>query len=99
MHRPALLVLDEPTNSLDPAGVVLLRDLVRELADRGTAVLVSSHHLDEVSRIAGTVAVLHRGRVLGELDPGGTDLERAFFAMAYAADELAGLAPTGMDVA
>ena len=99
VHRPALLVLDEPTNSLDPAGVVLLRELVRELAGRGTAVLVSSHHLDEVSRIAGTVAVLHRGRVLGELDPGGTDLERAFFAMAYAADERAGLAPTGTDVA
>jgi ABC-2 type transport system ATP-binding protein len=86
LHRPALLVLDEPTNALDPSGVVLLRDLVAELAATGSAVLVSSHHLDEVARVADRVSVVHTGRVVGELDPAGLDLERAFFAIAHAAD-------------
>jgi len=86
LHRPALLVLDEPTNALDPSGVVLLRDLVGELVAGGTALLVSSHHLDEVARVADRVSVVHAGRVVGELDPAGRDLERTFFAMVHAAD-------------
>ncbi|SDP40788.1 ABC-2 type transport system ATP-binding protein [Pedococcus dokdonensis] len=86
LHRPALLVLDEPTNALDPSGVVLLRDLVAELSADGTAVLVSSHHLDEVARVANRVSVVHTGRVIGELDPTTPDLERTFFAMVHEAD-------------
>ncbi len=90
VHSPKLLVLDEPTNALDPAGVVLLRDLVEEIADGGAAVLVSSHHLDEVARVADRVSILHHGSVIGELDPDGVDLERAFFAMVCDADRVAG---------
>lgn len=86
LHRPAALVLDEPTSALDPQGVVLVRELVRELADGGAAVLVSSHHLDEVARIADQIVVLHGGRAVGRLEPGGTDLEQRFFAMVLAAD-------------
>lgn len=86
VHRPRLLVLDEPTNALDPAGVVLLRDLVLNAAGGGAGVLVSSHHLDEVARVADRVAVIHAGRILGELDPHGAELEQAFFAMVYQAD-------------
>lgn len=86
LHEPLLLVLDEPTNSLDPYGVVLLRDLVQEAAHRGTAVLVSSHHLDEVARIADRVEVIHRGALVGELPPRGRDLEHAFFEMVHSAD-------------
>jgi ABC-2 type transport system ATP-binding protein len=86
VHRPRLLVLDEPTNALDPAGVVLLRDVVVGAADDGVGVLVSSHHLDEVARVADRVAVIHRGRIVGELDPRGAELEQAFFAMVYDAD-------------
>lgn len=86
-HHPSLLVLDEPTNALDPAGVILLREaLVRRAAD-GAGVLVSSHHLDEVARIADRISVLNRGRIIGTLDPGTADVERAFFAMVYADDE------------
>ncbi|GAA1477612.1 hypothetical protein GCM10009623_20580 [Nocardioides aestuarii] len=89
VHDPRLLVLDEPTNALDPSGVVLLRELLLAAARAGTAVLVSSHHLDEVARIADRVSVIHAGSMVGELDPRGSDLERAFFAMVHEADRAA----------
>ncbi len=78
-HRPSVLILDEPTNALDPAGVLLLRDALVDAAARGAGVLVSSHHLDEVSRIAHRITVVHAGRVIGTLEPGQVDLERRFF--------------------
>lgn len=86
VHKPAILVLDEPANSLDPAGVVFIRDLLRAHAGDGAAVLVSSHHLDQVARIADRITVLHRGRRVGELDPDGFDLEARFFKQVYEAD-------------
>lgn len=86
VHSPALVILDEPTNALDPAGVVLLRNVVQDVSSAGTAVLVSSHHLDEVARVADRVEVIHGGRLLGELPPDAPDLEHAFFAMVHAAD-------------
>ena len=86
-HRPRLAILDEPTNALDPAGVLLLRDAIFGAAASGAGVLVSSHHLDEVSRIADVISVVHAGRVVGTLPPGGSDLERAFFAMVRTYDE------------
>jgi ABC-2 type transport system ATP-binding protein len=85
-HRPAALVLDEPTSALDPQGVVLVRGLIRDLARDGAAVLVSSHHLDEVARVADEIVVLHAGRDVGRLEPGGADLEQRFFAMVLDAD-------------
>jgi len=85
-HRPRLLVLDEPTNALDPSGVVLLRELLMRAAAEGAGVLVSSHHLDEVARVADRITVIHAGRIIGELDPHGIELERAFFAMVNQAD-------------
>lgn len=86
LHRPAALILDEPTSALDPRGVVLVRGLIRELADDGAAVLVSSHHLDEVARVADDIVVLHAGREVGRLHAGVADLERRFFAMVLDAD-------------
>lgn len=88
VHRPRLLVLDEPTNALDPAGVLLVRRLLAGVAEAGGGVLVSSHHLDEVARIAHRITVMHRGRVVGTLPPGGTDLERQLFTMLAAAEGL-----------
>ena len=86
-HAPQVVVLDEPTNGLDPSGVVLLREaLVRRVA-AGAAVLVSSHHLDEVARIADEITLVNDGEVVGNLDPGSHDLERAFFAQVLAHDE------------
>lgn len=86
-HDPRLIVLDEPSSALDPASVILLRDQVRDRAEKGAAVLVSSHHLDEVARIADRVLLMNAGRLIGTLDPGGVDLERAFFERVRADDE------------
>ncbi|WP_062383131.1 ABC transporter ATP-binding protein [Demequina iriomotensis] len=87
-HEPDLLLLDEPTNALDPAGVLLLRDVIVAAAARGAAVLVSSHHLDEASRIADRITVVHAGRVVGALAPGQVDLERRFFEVVREWDEV-----------
>lgn len=86
-HQPTLIVLDEPTNSLDPAGVIALREVLLRRADAGAAVLVSSHHLDEVARIAGRITVMNRGQIIGNLAPGASDLERTFFELVRADDE------------
>jgi ABC-2 type transport system ATP-binding protein len=74
LHRPRLLVLDEPVNGLDPAGVVEIRELLVELArDEGVTVLLSSHLLSEVARVATRIGILHEGRLVEELD--STSLE------------------------
>jgi ABC-2 type transport system ATP-binding protein len=86
VHEPSVLILDEPANTLDPAGVVFIRDLLREYAAAGAAVLVSSHHFDQLARIAQTITVLHRGREVGTLDPGGIDLEQSFFEIVHRSD-------------
>jgi ABC-2 type transport system ATP-binding protein len=67
IHRPALVVLDEPVSGLDPAGVVQVRSLLRELADGGVTVFMSSHILGEVARLADRVGIIHQGRLIEEL--------------------------------
>jgi ABC-2 type transport system ATP-binding protein len=89
-HHPHVLVLDEPTSTLDPAGVLLLRDALRRRATAGAAILVSNHHLDEVARIADRITVLNTGRAIGTLDPGLPDIEHAFFEIVLADDERRG---------
>ncbi|MFC4496250.1 ABC transporter ATP-binding protein [Streptomyces ovatisporus] len=86
-HNPYLVVLDEPTSALDPAGVILVREALLRRAEAGAGVLVSSHHLDEVARIAHRITVVNGGRLIGTLDPQGVDIERSFFALVHADDE------------
>lgn len=86
-HHPRILLLDEPTSTLDPAGILLLRDALRLRAAAGAAILVSSHHLDEVARIADRITVLNAGHVIGTLDPGLADIEQAFFQRVLADDQ------------
>jgi ABC-2 type transport system ATP-binding protein len=68
LHEPRLLVLDEPANGLDPAGVVEVRELLRELANQqGVTVFMSSHILAEVARLATRIGIIHAGRLVEEL--------------------------------
>jgi len=64
LRRPAVVLLDEPANGLDPAGIRDLRATLRRLADTGTAVFLSSHLLDEVEQVCDRVAVIDRGRLV-----------------------------------
>lgn len=103
LHDPDLLVLDEPANGLDPAGVIEVRELLRTLAlERGVTIFMSSHILAEVDRLATRVGIVHRGRLVEELDSqalerhrdvrlevGVRDVERADAVL-----RAAGLAPT-----
>ncbi len=69
LHEPELLILDEPTNGLDPAGVVEIRELLVSLAhEKGVTVFMSSHILTEVDRLATRIGIIHRGRLLEELE-------------------------------
>lgn len=87
LHRPPLLVLDEPANALDPVQVVALRSLLRELAANGTAVILSTHQLTEVTAVCDRVAILHEGslRYDAALAAGQhVALEKTFFDIAMA---------------
>jgi ABC-2 type transport system ATP-binding protein len=64
--EPAVLVLDEPANGLDPAGIRWMRDLLREYADQGGTVLLSSHLLREIEVIADDLVVIGNGRIVAE---------------------------------
>ena len=66
MGEPELIVLDEPTNGLDPAGMADMRSLIVDLARGGQTVLLSSHLLDEVQEICDRVGVINKGRLLRE---------------------------------
>ena len=63
-RRPRLLVLDEPTNGLDPAGIEEMRHLIRALANHGTSVMVSSHILGEVDKVADVIGIISSGSLV-----------------------------------
>lgn len=69
LHSPRLLLLDEPANGLDPAGIVEIRELLLELTrEQGVTVFLASHILAEVARLARRVGILHQGQLLQELE-------------------------------
>jgi ABC-2 type transport system ATP-binding protein len=69
VHSPQLLILDEPANGLDPAGIIEIRALLRRMADeQGVTVFMSSHLLDEVEHLADRVAIVHAGSLVEEVD-------------------------------
>jgi ABC-2 type transport system ATP-binding protein len=69
LKDPELLILDEPSNGLDPVGQLEMRRLIRELADGGRTILLSSHDMREVEELCGRVAVIGGGRMLSEGTP------------------------------
>ena len=69
IHHPDLLLLDEPANALDPAGIVEVRNLLRGLAENnGVTIFISSHILSEVARLATRIGVVHQGKLVKELN-------------------------------
>jgi len=65
LHQPELLILDEPTNGLDPNGIIETRELIKKLnREHNTTVIVSSHILNEVERMASHVGIIHKGKML-----------------------------------
>lgn len=65
LHQPELLILDEPTNGLDPNGIIETRELIKKLnQEHNTTILVSSHILNEVERMATHVGIIHKGKML-----------------------------------
>lgn len=69
MNDPELLILDEPTNGLDPIGIVEIRKLLKELTEiQGKTILISSHQLSEIEQIADITGILHEGELLEECD-------------------------------
>ena len=77
LHHPRLILLDEPANGLDPAGIVDIRELLLKLTrQEGMTVFMSSHILAEVARLANRIGIIHAGRLLREMDAAGLEHAR-----------------------
>lgn len=95
MHDPRLLILDEPTNGLDPFATRTLHAILRERQESGCTVLFSTHLLDQAEKLCTRIAIVHRGqlRAYGTLEElrthlsGGASLEEVFFAIAASEPE------------
>lgn len=70
LNDPEVLILDEPTNGLDPQGIIQIRELIQKIASQGTTIILASHLLDEVEKVCSHVVVLKQGKMLyaGEVD-------------------------------
>lgn len=81
LNDPEILILDEPTNGLDPQGIHQIRDIIRLIASQGTTILLASHLLDEVEKVCSHVLVLRFGEVLycGTVD--GMSNQNGFFEL------------------
>ena len=74
LHNPDILILDEPANSLDPAGIVEIRELLKGLAsNHGVTIFISSHILGEISRLATRIGIIHQGNLIQEIDTNELD--------------------------
>lgn len=77
LHQPELLILDEPANGLDPAGIVEIRDLLLDLAqNQAVTIFISSHILAEISKLATRMGIIHQGKLLQEIDSDELDALR-----------------------
>jgi ABC-2 type transport system ATP-binding protein len=74
IHNPDILILDEPTNGLDPAGIHEIREMLSDLAtNHGVTIFISSHILGEISRFATRIGIIHEGRLIQEVDAADLD--------------------------
>jgi ABC-type multidrug transport system ATPase subunit len=82
--NPEFLILDEPTNGLDPDGIKELLDLINSLKQKGMTILISSHQLHEVSKIANDIVILHQGEIhYNQPNQDKQDLEKLFFSIVH----------------
>ncbi|MGI5143220.1 MULTISPECIES: ABC transporter ATP-binding protein [unclassified Streptomyces] len=88
LRQPSLLILDEPTNGLDPVGIQEMRTLLGELADAGTTVFLSSHLLSEIEQVCDRVAVLHAGQLVEEGSVADLAAQHAVVRVTLSPDEL-----------
>ena len=76
IHKPKILILDEPINGLDPAGIVEIRQMLLDLAkNSGVTIFISSHRLDEISKIATKIAIIHDGKLIKEINGKQLDMQ------------------------
>lgn len=69
IHQPKILILDEPTNGLDPAGIIEIRKLLQDLArNEAVTILISSHQLDEISKVATNIGIINNGKLVKEIN-------------------------------
>ena len=81
LNDPEILILDEPTNGLDPQGIHQIRDIIKQIAAKGTTILLASHLLDEVEKVCSHVLVLRKGQVLYSGSVDGISANEGFFEL------------------
>ena len=81
LNDPEILILDEPTNGLDPQGIHQIRDIIKQIASKGTTILLASHLLDEVEKVCSHVLVLRKGQVLYSGPVDGVSANEGFFEL------------------
>ena len=79
LNDPEILILDEPTNGLDPQGIHQIRDIIKKIASQGTTILLASHLLDEVEKVCSHVIVLRKGEILYSGSVDGMSANEGFF--------------------
>jgi ABC-2 type transport system ATP-binding protein len=82
LNDPEILILDEPTNGLDPQGIHQIRDIIKSIASQGTTILLASHLLDEVEKVCSHVLVLRKGEILYSGTVHGMSNKADFFELA-----------------
>jgi ABC-2 type transport system ATP-binding protein len=81
LNDPEILILDEPTNGLDPQGIHQIRDIIKQIASKGTTILLASHLLDEVEKVCSHVLVLRKGEILYSGLVDGMSANEGFFEL------------------
>ena len=88
LNDPEILILDEPTNGLDPQGIRQIRDIIKQIAAQGTTILLASHLLDEVEKVCSHVVVLQKGKMLYAGSVDGMMANEGYFELQASDNEI-----------